>query len=348
MKQTIYTIQYLRGLAALLVVSQHAVFKYSQYNPSNTIGYNLGGFGVDLFFVISGFVMCYSTQFSKMSPAKFFSHRIIRIFPLYITLTLLAFAIYLVKPELVNSSGGKTDLLASFTLLPTKDKLLVQNGWTLSYEFFFYIIFSISIFISYKLRGIISIVLLSSLCLLSFYKPQSEFIFNFITSPLLFEFVLGIVIYLTYKHIKILQKTTALILIMLSIILIAIQSNTGIFETVFDRALYAGLPMAMLLLGFILLENELRLAPTSLKSSLYFLGDISYSLYLSHAFVLSPASMILSRITTNSFFFITSIVCIALVAGTACYLLLEKPLTRYFKGLMSTNTSTIKTTSQER
>ncbi|WP_313159776.1 acyltransferase family protein, partial [Mixta calida] len=139
----IISVQLLRALAAIMVVMHHITIKAGQYHNNALSGFHIGEFGVDLFFIISGYIMCYTTEGKKIVPWVFIQRRIKRIIPLYWVMTAIALAVYLVAPAMVNASGGETSILASWTLFPLGKKLLVNNGWTLSYEFLFYLTFAV-------------------------------------------------------------------------------------------------------------------------------------------------------------------------------------------------------------
>ena len=125
----LYSIQYLRGVAALLVVLHHISHKGRQYDVSSLNWLNIGNSGVDLFFIISGFIMCYTTHNRNILFLEFIKLRFQRILPLYWLFTTLALVVYWVAPQYINSSGGETGILASYLLLPTGERYLVNNGW---------------------------------------------------------------------------------------------------------------------------------------------------------------------------------------------------------------------------
>lgn len=84
---TIHSIQYLRALAALMVIFHHSSAQIDIYRGTLK-QVNIGAAGVDVFFVISGFVIWFTTYNRKLSPAKFMLKRIIRVVPLYWFVTL--------------------------------------------------------------------------------------------------------------------------------------------------------------------------------------------------------------------------------------------------------------------
>ena len=114
MHNKINNIQALRAFAVLLVVTLHIVaieFKYSQHEVFLSGLLRLGLSGVDLFFIISGFIMVTITQdhqiktsgdFHKISPQKFLASRFSRIFPLYWVVSGLILLVYWFDSSLVN------------------------------------------------------------------------------------------------------------------------------------------------------------------------------------------------------------------------------------------------------
>ncbi len=146
--QTVQNIQGLRGVAVLLVVVFHLALVEAQYGGATPLLPALatvGMMGVDLFFVISGFVMVGITRGGFRQPVfamRFLYRRASRIYPLYWIYSLCVLAVFVVQPSWVNSSQGhQVDLLASFLLIPDERLPLLMVGWTLIHEVYFYAVF---------------------------------------------------------------------------------------------------------------------------------------------------------------------------------------------------------------
>ena len=144
----IQNIQALRGIAVLSVVFFHLLTIEQKYGGSKTILPDLlqfGMFGVDLFFVISGFVMVTVTRgkFQILKQAsRFIYHRAARIYPTYWVYSILVLIVFLLQPSWVNNSqGNQANILASFLLFPSQTLPLVMVGWTLIHEIYFYLVF---------------------------------------------------------------------------------------------------------------------------------------------------------------------------------------------------------------
>jgi peptidoglycan/LPS O-acetylase OafA/YrhL len=322
----LFSIQFLRGIAALLVVLHHTAFKGQIYNTGTLDWLTIGSSGVDLFFIISGFIMCYTTHDKRISIMQFMFQRIKRIIPLYWFFTLLAFIAYIFYPSMVNSSGGTTSVIDSFLLLPTESKYLVQNGWTLSYEFYFYFIFSFIVLLLPVGRWKYAV-----LCTLLFVLPflggrfEAKNIYNqFFFSSWWIEFGYGVLLFLIYKNRFVSLKLGFALLIAAILCLIFINCNSSIVEK-FDRAFYIGMPMAMIFYAAISFENCLNNQGNFVSNIFERIGDSSYSLYLSHPFILSPMAIISKKLGINdSFLFGLMLVGPAILTGYLVFIFIEK------------------------
>jgi exopolysaccharide production protein ExoZ len=330
----VVSIQYMRAIAVLLVVFHHAMWKGEVYSGAPWDWYNFGGAGVDLFFIISGYIMCYSTSRRKTNIYQFLKARLIRIMPLYWILSGVALVIYLLMPDKVNSSGGATSIFHSFTLLPSSSKYLIQNGWTLSYEFFFYFIFSLGLIFSTTKKYLLPAVVLTVLVILGqVFKPDNVYL-EFITSSFLLEFVMGITIFsLTQKYS--LPKKLAIALCLLAISLLVYLSHGG--EST-NRIVDYGIPCLLFSFGLVNLESYLQKHKhNQLSKILGKISDSSYSTYLIHPFFLVIASIILSKSSLTNFgnLFIIILAFGSILAGWICYVVLEKPITKFVKHKVS-------------
>jgi peptidoglycan/LPS O-acetylase OafA/YrhL len=155
----IRNVQALRGLAALLVVFVHLD------NLLLAIGLStFGGAGVDIFFVISGFIMVYTTADRHVTPWSFMADRIARIVPIYWLITLAVFCIALVSPMLLQATRADwNELVKSLFFIPfTKADGVVAPmfyvGWTLNYEMFFYLLFALGLAFPSNRAGAVAVI----------------------------------------------------------------------------------------------------------------------------------------------------------------------------------------------
>lgn len=214
MRGTLYSVQVLRGVAALLVVVLHAYVHLEARDiiPDVPLPVNSGRAGVDIFFVISGFIMVYISgdKFGRAgAPLDFLVKRVIRVVPIYWFYTLLMASFLFFAPHLF--SHGKTfdatHLLASLAFIPWQDSLgnikpILQVGWTLNYEMYFYVVFAFLLIFSARFF----LVLLVSILLAGFFAGQVfdsiPPVFSVMTSSLLIEFLMGCLIGIAFSRYK--------------------------------------------------------------------------------------------------------------------------------------------------
>ena len=164
-----YSVQALRGFAALLVVVYHATkMVHDRINPLFS-PFAAGGAGVDIFFAISGFVIVITASPDAENPESwsgFLWRRLVRIVPLYWLLTTVKLITLLISPDLAQHSGVSIGhVIASYLFIPAwnvehKALPLLTVGWTLSYEMFFYLLFTFALWLQLRPVGWISILLL--------------------------------------------------------------------------------------------------------------------------------------------------------------------------------------------
>ena len=165
----IYFIEVLRGFAALLVVGYHiAGVLMGAYDFWPGMGRDLfrnGNIGVDIFFMISGFIICYATKNKEENyRSNFIIRRFFRIYPLFFICLTIAWLTY-------NSGYDYTKYLLSATLMqnnyagkaPFYDYNMLYPAWTIAYEVMFYFIFFISMCFSHRYRSVISMLFLAFL-----------------------------------------------------------------------------------------------------------------------------------------------------------------------------------------
>ncbi len=334
-------VQILRAFAACLVVWAHL----SELFPgSSLLRYTPYGLeGVDLFFVISGFIMVYTTSQRVTGPLAFLFRRFLRIAPLYYIATLLVILIFLVMPAAFKStevdlpSMVKSALFIPYQKSEGRIYPLYYLGWTLNYEMFFYLMFSIAIWLRYQLRTYICSAIILALTIAGLFIHADEYgILAYVyTRPIMLDFVLGMLI--AQSADVLLAKTnrnTSLYVGLGFVGLVLMFSLNKIFDAAYTIApitntfFTQGVPAAMLVLGAVLLEKAGRATG---RSWLTALGDASYSLYLFHFFMVAVIIKICDRFLVPE----AGRVGVALVsmpliclASYIIYVLLEKPMHR--------------------
>ena len=292
-KKIINSIQFLRGFAALAVVVHHTGGYVKRYFEPTLLfedKFSIGFAGVDLFFVISGFIIHFTSKNYLNNPSKlkeYLKKRFIRVYPIYWIITTILFISSWLIVEILDknifSIGYPNTLIAyiqTYLLLPLHFAINPVT-WTLSYELFFYLCFAILI-ISERLWIIPALILAVSFYNIFINIPEIVEVklnyFNFIFSGYNFEFMFGFLIYPLYEKIK-LSNIISVILLIISISIIALFGyDIGDYDS-YKRVLTFGLPSGLILLSLLNLENNNAISFPKITLTL---GDASYALYLIH------------------------------------------------------------------
>ncbi|MFC4262689.1 acyltransferase family protein [Ferruginibacter yonginensis] len=288
-KRNLNLIQVLRGVASLLVVLFHTTSLIKESIHLNFIGgfFLFGGAGVDIFFVLSGFIIAYSSQqlhYKNNSFTSFLKRRFVRVFPVYWVIITLLLALQIMLPTFYNNQYNlnASNLLSTFLLLP-QHTMLNGVSWTLSYEIFFYILFSLSFLIpNKKVLTVISVLYLAIIILLplmGFINHSSWYYFVFF--PMNIEFFMGIAIAVFMKKISL---NLGKILVLLGTILflcagVLYNNDIALVAGFFNRVIFFGVPSFFIIAGVVRLEQQKQIKTNRILNSL---GTASYSLYLIH------------------------------------------------------------------
>jgi exopolysaccharide production protein ExoZ len=332
-------IQALRGVAVLSVLLFHLVIIEKKYGGGGDLlpdWLRFGMFGVDLFFVISGFVMVTVTR-GKFGQTKsallFLYHRVSRIYPLYWVYTTLALLVFLVQPSWVNNSqGNQVDIAASYLLLPTGLLPLVQVGWTLIHEMYFYLVFFIILaFVPEKFLAWALLLWAAGIGISGF--PMSSPLTKVVFNPLTFEFIAGCLLAVHYHEsppLKVGGKTLAaaavLGLVSAAFGFVRYNQSTGLMPVNLAETLLYGIPAVVIVFCITHAERNGVLLPGFLVQ----LGNVSYSVYLSHLFTANVVGKVWGLFATDSLLdnaiAITIAFALALAVGFLSYRALELPL----------------------
>jgi exopolysaccharide production protein ExoZ len=317
------SIQYLRALAALGVVIFHA-------SPADNL-FMVGNAGVDIFFVVSGFIMWSITEARPTSPAAFLRDRLIRIAPLYWLLTTLLVVGVLFMPNLFpNLKIDLSYVVGSYLFVPMRPPgstaadpiwpVLVQ-GWTLNYEMFFYVLFSICLFLRPSLRlAALSLTLLSCVIAGAFYGGSNALVLSF-TDPIFLEFLAGILLGVCFRRGLLPSRAWGYGFIALGVMLLL---GCAIASVTQPRLLAWGLPAVLLVGGALVLETTGRIPQLPW---LRLIGDSSYSLYLTHGLAISMLGKIMTRSWMFSFVGVIAAICV----GICFWYLMERRATAFLK-----------------
>ena len=333
----IRNLQVLRAFAALSVVYLHVVS-----DAGLNLGIGFGGYGVDLFFVISGFTMAF---IGRTGAGLFFLRRCIRIVPLYWAATLGTFLIAWFAPDLLQSASASVPhLLHSLLFLPYPNKLgLMQPtlalGWTLNYEMYFYLVFAVALLFTRRFAPLLATLLLAVNAAAIRLAGTHDKAVLFYADPIICEFALGVAVYYllectrAWRPVQIRAILRAPLLASAALLAVIALPLQEIFIAA-DRALYAGIPAMVLLLCAISLELFYSISPK--HRWFVVLGDSSYVLYLIHPYIIYGVIRLLltpaHRGIGGTALAIVVLPLLATLAAVAIHLVLERPLLEYLRG----------------
>jgi exopolysaccharide production protein ExoZ len=324
----IISIQQLRGVAAFGVLCFHACSKAG-------LVFGTGAAGVDIFFVISGFIMWTISVRAPMGPLGFLLRRAVRILPLYWLASLALVGAAVAAPALFP--GVRPDLshiLKSLLFLPHRDPAgqaypVIAAGWTLNDEIFFYLVFALALAVFARGRAVIlSAVLLALVMLRPLIDPRDPIAAAF-TDPILLEFVAGVWLGAAFTSGRLPGPRAGIALVLLGVAGLTIVHSLGLEVSDWRLALW-GAPALLIVAGAVSAEAGGMVVRTPvLGPALGRLGDASYSIYLVHGLLVSGAVHVLGRLgVVSPSALAAGGVAAGLAGGFGVYFLVERPMTR--------------------
>lgn len=327
-RTTFDRVQLLRFVAAASVVLFHAQGTARTYLADDRTllpFLRFGDRGVDLFFVISGFIIYYTSRERERDWRLFLRRRIERVVPLYWLFTIIAFCILLV-PGASRSSGPidyynlpRSLFFMAWTFGSGRTPL-VYPGWSLEYEMLFYLVTAGMMACAPRAWRTVPLIL-SGLVLSGAVLGRESLAARFFTEPMLLEFLFGVLAAQLVLERQIRPVTLAAVGVALVAVAVA---GTG------WRVWSAGIPSAALVTGAVWLDSRAR-GPDRITSLLARLGDASYSTYLVHVFIVSAGCKLALRLWPSApLDLITLVICLAVAGAAACtYLGVERPIQRF-------------------
>jgi peptidoglycan/LPS O-acetylase OafA/YrhL len=300
----IETVQLLRAVAVIVVMLSHAGHELSTIFSGSGRSFHdpflFGNFGVDLFFVISGFIMVHTAwnEFARPGAAgDFMIRRLIRILPLYWSATTLMILVVIAIPGVVHTATSDIgQWVASYLFVPYAregDGLIrpvLGLGWSLEYEMFFYFIFAISLILP-RLYGLAFAGLALPVTVIIAAGFGDTTIGRFLSHPVMLEFVAGLVLGVMYRTGIRITRAAGVVLAVAAVIMIYATPAFGP-EVDAMRHIHYGIP-SMLLVSAAAISQEDALAGVFRPGAL--VGEISYSAYLTHPFLVGAMGVAFSR-----------------------------------------------------
>lgn len=330
MRKTIVSVQAVRAFAAMTVAIAH--FHHEFIQPPGTTSRWFGEFGVDLFFVISGFIMVYvSWDYfgANGAAAEFIKRRLARIVPIYwlATTAMLGFIVY--TQPLKQADLDSISIIASYFFIPVPRPSgaiipALTVGWTLNYEMMFYVLFAASLFF----RRWLGIVLITGL--LAAMVLQRKFgtlgpVLNFWTKPIIIEFAAGILLGALYCLGSRINRAVALAIFATGSAIAIYANASGVWYE--HREYWFGSAAALIIGGLVFARLEWSGAPLLVATSL---GNSSYALYLIHPFFLIWPKFFLIQngigIPTQNWPFLFAMLISSIVLSLLAYRYFESPI----------------------
>lgn len=320
------SIQYLRAIAALMVVFYHLCTRSDGlFIPIDNVKF--GKSGVDIFFVISGFIMYSAAR--REAPIEFLRRRLIRIAPLYWIVTLLVATMVVARGNADAYGLSIVHLVKSLLFIPQYSPAhegeiypLLVPGWTLNYEMFFYIIFAIGLFIGKPLT--FCCVILTILPIIGeIFQPQDA-IGKTYCNIVLLEFVTGLLIAASLHRWPV-KSLGFLVLPGLAGIILA--ESAGAWEN-----MTVLLSASAIVAGAVSLELAGRMPSIP---ALTLVGSASFSIYLTHFNMLNPLRGLFRNLPLSGWpqFLIFSIfgALSSIALGIFFYIFVERPILRLIR-----------------
>jgi len=335
-RETVQSVQLLRAVAALLVVLFHGHLAMSTRvaGPpvvSESYIFAFGAVGVHIFFVISGFIMVYTTSVGEIYVARdFLRRRFLRIYPIY----WVCIAIYIFAHKLIGSPYvlSESQFLGALVLAPESASNIIGPAWTLSFEMFFYICFSFAM----KLGATRGLILLGATFTISivagFFFAVDGALGRLVTNSLLLEFIAGAAIGWLLVNRR-LPKRGGPAVVLLAIILFGAGIAVGYDR--FPSVAVWGIPSTLLVAGAVIWENAHGFK--KMFRTLSHFGNSSYVLYLIHLIVITLTIALAANVPSIKMvepaIAAFAIALLSLLVAEGLHIWVERPMTRWLNNL---------------
>jgi peptidoglycan/LPS O-acetylase OafA/YrhL len=329
----------LRAFAAEMVVLRHATTLLHVRDSRHFSIWLNGVTGVDIFFVISGFVMMISTTplLTSSHPARaFFARRIERIVPMYWLVTTAKVLALLAAPALALSGLGRWwHVLGSYLFFPTRSPAesygtVLAVGWTLVFEMAFYILFTVVLATRLPRLRTLAPVLIALAFAWNIPFIARHGTLHFYSSTMQLEFLFGMLLAASIPWVRKLPAFLAVLFGIAGLLPLFLWHPEAV---VVWGGLLWGIPALAVVTAAVALESPLgHRTPKWLLE----IGDASYSIYLTHGFVLPAVCMLFAHYGGYGPYTLPlalgASILVATAAGDLVYRLVERPVMQWFKG----------------
>ena len=341
--RVLYNLHLLRVIAALGVVYFHTTSE-----AGLRLDWDVGSRGVDVFFVISGFIIAY---IGTSKPEQFFRRRLIRVVPFYWAATLFVFAMVAVAPQLFRSTTASVPhLIASLFFVPRmaptgEMQPTLILGWSLNFEMFFYVIFALALGISRRWSPVICVGWIVAFVIAIHAFATGSDAMNFYARPIVLEFCYGIGVFYLFDWCSArkdqLARSAALEWLLIALLvggLVVLNVLEEYYRGELPRHLAAGIPAFVIVASALLLERVYGLA--SRNRLIYLLGEASYIIYLVHPYIVFT---VLRVVVKNAgalsspvlALLILGLLALVSVISIAIHLMFEKPVMAFLRARLT-------------
>jgi exopolysaccharide production protein ExoZ len=317
-------IQILRFVAAVSVIAFHALgvapdgFKVAESPISFVLSY--GGRGVDLFFVISGFIIFYATDGRGLTPAEFLRRRVERIVPPYFVVIFAVTVLAVTLPATFGAVGWYTPrhIIKSLAFVAFTDGEMpvVYVGWSLEYEMYFYL--AVALLMAATRDPWRNIVVIFSV-------EAALGNYAFFVDPMILEFVLGVIVGRVFVNGRVDWPMPVAAACAIAAMLVTDPTQ---------RVIVSGIPSALLVMAAAFISRK-RAHPSWPERALARLGDASYSIYLAQVETVSLAGATVAGLipAISPLLLLTVTTVIVVAFGLLLNIAVERPLLRFSRRL---------------
>ena len=336
-----------------MVVVSHLFIVEQKYSVDQIIGdwaiYGMAG--VDLFFVISGFIMVYvmwDRPRGVKAVGEFLWGRASRIYPLYWIISVVLLGLWFIRPDMVFSSiEGSPDIFKSFALLPQDREPLLAVGWTLVHEMYFYLVFAGIMLL--PRRALLPCLIWWALLIAMFQmyhirgpQPSSPAL-ALIGSTMTYQFIVGAVLAWALKigdqsrtvgASRKFETAASILLLGIGVVwLISTVMQLAQFPDNSVRGWELAGPCGFIVLGLACRD----FAGKAIFSPLVTLGDWSYALYLTHVLSLTVMGRVWAQFSPQGLWDNAAVLIVMVAASIAIsglvYNYIEAPIIKAAHGV---------------
>jgi exopolysaccharide production protein ExoZ len=339
----LYNLHLLRVIAALGVVYFHTTSV-----SGLELDWDVGSRGVDVFFVISGFIIAY---IGTSKPEQFFRRRLIRVVPFYWAATLVVFAVVTVMPHVFRTTTSSVPHLVSSLLFiphlaPSGEmQPTLALGWSLNFELLFYVVFAIALRLSQRWSPVLCVAALVSYVVAVHAFGARGDIVEFYGRPIVLEFCYGIAAFYLFKWCDARRDRLAAVVglkwVLAGVLIGGLVALCVLEHDFRDRApryLAAGIPSFAIVASALLLERIWGW--TTNNRLIFLLGEASYIVYLVHPYIVFTVLRVVVKDASG----LSSPVLVLLIGGLlaltsvvsiAIHVLFEKPVMAYLRAKLT-------------